>query len=75
VLVDNDVEFVVIGGFSLAAYGVQRATKDVDIVPDPELDNLRRLHDALVAIHAQPIETEEFDPRELPVAFDLDGLA
>jgi hypothetical protein len=75
VLVDNDVEFVVIGGFSLAAYGVQRATKDVDIVPDPELENLRRLHDALVAIHARPIETGEFDPRELPVAFDLDGLA
>jgi hypothetical protein len=32
-LLRNDVDFVVIGGFSLAAHGVVRATKDVDIVP------------------------------------------
>ncbi|HEY7693318.1 MAG TPA: hypothetical protein VH816_13355 [Gaiellaceae bacterium] len=74
VLVEQDVEFVVIGGFSLAAYGVQRATKDVDVVPDPERSNLERLYEALRGIDARPIELDDFEPRELPVAFDLEAL-
>lgn len=32
----HGVEFVVIGGFSLAAHGVVRGTQDIDIVPAPE---------------------------------------
>lgn len=74
-LVEHDVDFVVIGGFSLAAYGVQRATKDVDIVPDPDRSNLGRLYDALESVGAKPVELEDFEPRELPVSFDLDSLA
>ena len=35
VLSEHDVEFVIIGGFALAAHGVVRGTKDIDIVPEP----------------------------------------
>ena len=37
------VEFIVIGGYCLAVHGYVRGTKDVDIVPEPEQANLRRL--------------------------------
>jgi hypothetical protein len=52
-LQDHDVAFVVIGGFSLAAHGYVRGTKDVDIVPDPDPRNLRRLAEALRALDAE----------------------
>lgn len=34
------VKYVVVGGFALALHGVVRATKDIDILIDPSLDNL-----------------------------------
>jgi hypothetical protein len=42
-LVHADVRFVVIGGLALGSWGVVRGTKDCDIVPDPEPENLDRL--------------------------------
>jgi hypothetical protein len=72
---EHDVEFVVIGGFSLAAHGYVRATKDLDIVPAPGRANLARLLAALAALDAEPVEVGEFAPTELPVALDLEGLA
>jgi len=67
------VEFVVIGGFSLAAHGYVRATKDVDIVPEPEPANLRRLWGALQDLDAAPM-LGDIDAEELPVSFTADGL-
>lgn len=75
VLVDAKVEFVVIGGFALAAYGYQRATKDIDIVPAPDAPNLAALFTALEAIDAHPIEADDFRAEELPVPFTAEGLA
>jgi predicted nucleotidyltransferase len=49
-LSEADVEFVVVGGLALNAWGVIRGTKDVDIVVSPELGNFRRL--AAVAVDA-----------------------
>jgi len=74
VLVDAEVEFVVIGGFALAAYGHQRATKDVDIVPAPDTRNLAVLFAALASIDAHPIEAEDFRAEELPVPFTAESL-
>jgi predicted nucleotidyltransferase len=34
------VKYVVVGGFALALHGVVRATKDIDILIDPSLDNV-----------------------------------
>src|SRR5579863_1684208 len=46
------VEFVVIGGFALAPHGYVRATKDLDIVPSPTVENRRRLAAALGELDA-----------------------
>lgn len=44
---ENGVEFVVIGGVAVGAHGFIRGTEDLDIVPDPSPDNLKRLAEAL----------------------------
>jgi hypothetical protein len=36
------VRYVVVGGFALALHGAVRATKDVDILIEPSLENARR---------------------------------
>jgi hypothetical protein len=48
----HQVRFVIIGGYALAAHGYVRATKDVDIVPDPDTDNIARLAAALRELDA-----------------------
>jgi predicted nucleotidyltransferase len=49
-LAGADVDFVVVGGLALNAWGVIRGTKDVDIVVSLDTENLRRL--AAVAVDA-----------------------
>lgn len=61
----HSVEFVVIGGFSLAAHGYVRGTKDVDIVPEPSRSNLRRLLRALKSLDAEPLAIGDFSPNEV----------
>jgi predicted nucleotidyltransferase len=47
-LVTANVRFVLVGGLAVNAWGVVRGTKDVDIVPDPDPENLGRLAEAAV---------------------------
>ena len=49
---DGEVRFVLIGGVAVGAHGYVRATEDVDIVPDPSPENVRRLGNALVDMDA-----------------------
>lgn len=49
-LTEAEVEFVVVGGLALGAWGVVRGTKDVDVVVAPDPDNLERV--AAVAVAA-----------------------
>lgn len=42
-LTEADVRFVLVGGLAVIAWGHVRATQDVDIVPDPDQENLERL--------------------------------
>jgi hypothetical protein len=58
----------------VGAHGYPRATKDVDVVPAPDRDNLRRLHAALAELGAEPAEIGDFRPEELPVPFAPEGL-
>lgn len=53
VLADYRVRFVVIGGVAVAAHGFVRATEDIDVVPDPDRDNLDRIANALVFLDAR----------------------
>lgn len=73
-LQEHGVEFVVIGGFSLAAHGVVRATKDIDIVPDPSEANLARLAVALKDLGAE-VDFGDLDPSELGIELDVEGLS
>ncbi len=49
---DHEVEHVVFGAVALGFYGHVRATADLDIIVRPTDDNLRRVHDWLVALDA-----------------------
>jgi hypothetical protein len=54
------VDFVVIGGVAVGVHGFIRATKDLDIVPDPAAENLARLARVLVEIEAQHVGLGDF---------------
>ncbi len=45
----HDVEYLVIGGIAAVLHGVPRATFDLDILIRPDLENARRLLQALLA--------------------------
>ena len=60
------VRFVVIGGIAVGVHGYVRATKDLDIVPDPDLENLTRLARVLSELGAQQVGVGEFSPDEFP---------
>jgi hypothetical protein len=65
-LTDAKVEFVVIGGVAVGVHGFVRATKDLDIVPDPAPENLARLADLLAELDAQHVGLDDFSPDEFP---------
>lgn len=56
---DDGVRYVVVEGLAVGAHGVIRATRDIDLVPDPQPANLSRLASALVALGgSHPIEAD-----------------
>jgi predicted nucleotidyltransferase len=59
-LSDASVDFVLIGGLAVTAWGVVRGTKDVDIVVDPDPENLARLAGVAVAAHGHVQAGEAF---------------
>jgi hypothetical protein len=63
---DAGVRHIIIGGFAVNAHGVIRPSRDLDIVPDPDPDNLRRLAQLLADIDARHIGLGEFEPDEFP---------
>src|ERR1700749_4651168 len=44
------VDFILVGGLAVNAWGYLRATRDVDLVPDPSSENLMRLDTLLVQL-------------------------
>ena len=71
----EEVEFLVIGGVAVGFHGYVRATKDVDIVPAPDSENLQRLARLLGRLDAQIEGADEFEEGELPDPLDPDALA
>ena len=63
-LVDEGVDFVVIGSMAMAAQGLPRATQDLDLFVAPALDNLEALKRALKSLFDDP-SIDEIDPQEL----------
>lgn len=60
------LRYVAIGGLAVNAYGVIRATKDLDICPDPDPTNLSCLAALLRDIDAAQIGMEDFRAEEMP---------
>ena len=60
----SDVAYVIVGGLAVAAHGVVRATRDLDLVPEPSTENLDRLAAALTDLGAEhPIDGRLTGPR------------
>lgn len=59
-----DVDFVVIGGVAVGAHGYVRGTEDLDLVPDPDPENLDRLTTALRSLNSTlpTVGDRLFDP-------------
>lgn len=45
-----EIRFVLVGGLAVNAWGYIRATRDIDLVPDPDAENLVKLNEVLVAV-------------------------
>ena len=52
-LAEHGVDFVVVGGVAVQAHGHGRATRDLDVMPRPDLLNLSRLGESLAALEAR----------------------
>ncbi|MGI8728436.1 MAG: DUF6036 family nucleotidyltransferase [Solirubrobacteraceae bacterium] len=50
----HKVDYVVIGGVAVQVHGHRRTTKDLDVIADPDPDNLKRLAAALAELDARP---------------------
>lgn len=70
-LAQHGIDYIVIGGIAVGAHGYQRATNDLDIVPGPDPENLRRLATALKELDAR---IEGFEPDEVEIWPDAEGL-
>jgi predicted nucleotidyltransferase len=65
-LVEGGVQFLLIGGVAVGYHGHVRATKDVDVVPAPDPENLYRLSEVLRRLDAKVEGAGDFDSGELP---------
>jgi hypothetical protein len=63
---ERGVEHIIIGGVAVSAHGFVRPSKDLDIVPDPSVENLSRLAAALADLNAKNAEAGDFDDGEFP---------
>jgi hypothetical protein len=70
----HGVRFVVIGGFALAPHGYIRATRDIDIVPEPSGENRTRLAAALRELQAV-VDLADIAQAELGLLPDEQGLS
>ena len=72
----QQARFVIIGGIAVGVHGSVRATKYLDIVPDPDRANLARLAHLLAEINAEHVGVGDFSPDEFPFdPLDPDQLA
>ncbi len=53
-LEQHAVDYTVIGGIAVQVHGHRRTTKDLDLIPAPDIHNLERLACALAALGARP---------------------
>ena len=68
---DHSVEYLVVEAHALAAHGIVRATKDLDVWVNPSPENAARVYKALSAFGAPLDELSEADLKEPGVIFQI----
>jgi hypothetical protein len=63
---EQEVEYIIVGGWAVNAHGFIRVTKDLDIVPNPAEENLEKLAKMLRDLNATVLDTGDFEPEEVP---------
>ena len=71
ILNEEQVDYVVVGGFASVVHGSPLPTEDVDVLPERSTENLTRLATALRRMNAM-IRTED---EAIPVQLDAEFLA
>jgi hypothetical protein len=87
-LLENNVEFLLVGAYAMAIHGFPRATADLDILIRPSVDNARNVFKALADFGAPVEDTllEDFAkqgtifqigviPRRIDIINDIDGVS
>jgi len=86
-LLDNRVDFLLVGAYALATHGFPRATADIDIFVKPDSENASKLYKTLVEFGA-PLENVLPDnfarpgiilqigvaPRRIDILTEIDGM-
>ena len=70
-LSEAGVEFVLVGGLAVNAWGVVRGTKDVDIVVAPHSENLKRVAEVAVEAHGHVQKGDSFLSTPFSIAAEL----
>jgi len=86
-LLGNNVEFLLVGAYAMAAHGFPRATADIDIFVKPSTENAFMLYETLEKFGTPlgNISTEDFShpgiilqigiaPRRIDILTKIDGL-
>jgi len=86
-LLDQKVEFIVVGAYALAAHGFPRATGDIDIWVKPDENNSKKVYKALAGFGApiNEIREDEFSqpglifqigvvPRRIDIITKIDAV-
>ena len=86
-LLEEDVKFLLVGAYALAALGFPRATGDMDIFIQPDKNNAERVYNALIKFGAplQNITVKDFStsgtifqigiiPRRIDIINFIDGV-
>ncbi|MCX7000442.1 MAG: nucleotidyltransferase [Candidatus Sumerlaeota bacterium] len=86
-LIENNVEFLLVGAYAMAAHGYPRATADIDIFVKPDPSNAARVFKALSEFGAalKDVTIQDFEtpgtifqigvePRRIDIITEIDGL-
>ena len=69
ILLEEEVEFVVLGGFAAIVRGSSLPTKDIDVIPSRDSSNLDRLSRALTRMNAKIRISSDPVPTKIDGAF------
>lgn len=74
IFAEEEVEYLLVGAYALAAHGHPRATGDIDLWVHPENDNAGRVMKALARFGAPLSQVDEHDFSDPDVVFQI-GIA